>query len=152
MPSFLCIHLEGYSVTRMFLAIFLSIRQICLFILSAIPTSFLSLPVHNSRPPRKLTNQCCHSQVWLYVNRAIVAKENAKKCAALSEVLFYFLDLLRILFSLFPLCCRVLLSSLVALPRKTFLICDHLVEKPTIWWKTRKHSIRGFSLSGFLWP
>ena len=99
-----------------------------------------------------LIDQCCHSQVWLYVNRAIVAKENVKKCAALSEVLFYFLDLLPILFSRFPLHFRVLLSSLVALPRKTFLICDHLVEKPTIWWKTRKHSIRGFSLSGFLWP
>ena len=53
---------------------------------------------------------------------------NANKCAALSEVLFYFLDLLGILFSRFPLHCRVLLSSLVALPRKTFLICHHLVE------------------------
>ena len=42
---------------------------------------------------------------------------------------FQFLDLLRILFSRFPLHCRVLLSSLVALPRKTFLIFDHLAEK-----------------------
>ena len=68
------------------------------------------------------------SVVIVNLNRAIVAKENAKKCAALSEVFFYVLDLLRILFSRFPLHCRVLLSSLVALPRKTFLICNHLVE------------------------
>ena len=69
-------------VTGMFLASFYPLsRYVYSFYLRFLPL-FCHYRYIISLDPRKLTNQCC-------LNRAIVAKENAKKCGAL--LLFYFL-------------------------------------------------------------
>lgn len=87
------------------------------------------------------------------LSRAKTAKKSATKCTACSEILFWLLNLLLLLFSRFHFRCAYAELRLVALlTQSEFSKCFwFLLKNPTIWWKRRDEiDVRRYPCRGSL--